>query len=263
MTMLDRKALARLALLACSLAVALGGARLASAATPQLTLNLSASGVLEITLPTGQTIRGTASGVSIPGGHYQVIINNEQPDFTDVVHLFHFSGPGINLQTDLGAGDDKTLVFDQVLATNSTYIFQDDRQPGLARVVILTTSATVIGSTTAVGASSTGTSTNSSVVGAKTVPNQGGLLATIPADGAITLTRDGKPAVKIPAGRYAITVRDRSDSRGLVLRHGKTKTVITTAPYRGKTVASVIISKGSWSYGTATAATKAFTATAT
>lgn len=261
--MLDRKVLARFALLACSFAVALGGARIASAATPQLTLNLSASGVLEITLPTGQTIRGTASGVSIPGGHYQVIVNNEQPDFTDVIHLFHFSGPGINLQTDMGAGDDKTLVFDQMLATNSTYVFQDDRQPGLARVVILTTSSTAAGSTTAVGAASTGTSGNSSIVGAKTVPNQGGLVATIPASGAITLTRDGKPAVKIPAGRYAITVRDRSDSRGLVLRHGKTKTVITTASYQGKTVASVIVSKGSWSFGTTAEVTKSFSVTAT
>jgi len=124
-------------LLALAGALGVEGARAAS-----LVLNLNEDGTLVVILANGTHVRTSSPpGVVIPPGIYDTVVNNDVPEARDAYHMFHLFGPGVNLETDLLAGDDRAQPHTVTFLPNSTYIFQDDRAPQVARVVFSTSAA--------------------------------------------------------------------------------------------------------------------------
>ena len=244
------------------LAGALGAGAASPAATPQLTLNLNVNQFLEVITPGGTSIRtSSAPGGVIPYGTYQVVINNDVPDTLDVAHMYHLSGPGINLQTDLDAGDHKTEVYAETLAANSTYIFQDDRQPGLGRVVFSTSGTAVSGSGSGSTTTSSGSGTSSNnptgpsssnkgVVGSQVAPAPlRGALDGLVTSAHIVLTSKGKTVSTLKAGRYRITVTDTSRRGSFTIQEiRKPATTVTGGPFVGKHSVTVNLRPGQWFY---------------
>jgi len=244
--------LARLALTVVALA-GLTGSALHAAATRALTLEYTANGVLLVIMDDGTTIRTSAApGVVVSPGAYQVIVNNDVPDLRDIQHEFRFQGPGVNLQTDMAAGDDKTELFDVVLAPSSTYTFADDRQPSVPHVVFSTASSATAAtgsSNTATTGSSSGTTSNTPVVGSdlKPLPFRGNLAASVASSGKLTLTAGGSHVLKLVSGRYKVTVDDRTARAGFVVQGvGKPAITLTGVPFVGRRTVTVLLRAGEW-----------------
>ena len=236
------------------------------AATRAITLEYTATGVLLVITDDGTTIRTSAApGVVISPGAYQVIFNNDMPDSRDIQHALRFQGPGVNLQTDMASGDDKTELFDVVLAPSSTYTFADDRQPSLPHVVFSTASSASAGTNasggTAVGSSS-GTSSNSSFVGAdlKAVPFRGNLAGVVRAGGKLTLTAGGSQILKLLTGRYRINVDDRTSKGGFTLQEtSKPAITVTGVSFVGKRTVTVNLKPGQWLFYSPSGKKRSFT----
>ena len=235
----------------------------AHAATAQLTLDLTSANTLSVTTPAGAVL--TSSG-TIPPGTYQVILNNDVPDIRDTDHMFHFSGPGVIVLTDMGAGDSKTEAYTETLAPNATYVFQDDLQPGVGRIVI-TTSATAAsgGSTGSTGSGSTsgsggtssntggksGTTSNSSILSGGTAKAafRGSLAGVVSSGGAITLRKDGKAVTQLKAGRYTITVVDKAPAGSFTIQKIRSPAhTLTGSRFVGRHTTTLTLTAGQWFY---------------
>ena len=221
-----------------------------------ITLEYTVGGVLEVITADGTVIRTSAApGAVISPGAYQVIVNNDVPDSRDIEHLFLLQGPGVNLQTDMAAGDDKTELFDMTLAPNSTYTFSDSRQPNLAHVVFSTasTASTSSGSSGrgASTGSSSGTSNNSGIIGSglKASVFRGNLAGSVGATGKLTLTAGGTKVLRLLAGRYRITVADTTAKRGFTLQEiQKPAIALTGRSFVGKRTVTVDLKAGRWMF---------------
>jgi hypothetical protein len=238
------------------LAAAVSGAGAARLATPMLTLAYTGAGALEAELPDGTAV-GAGSQGSVAPGAYQVAVIDEASDTTDPVHMFVLSGPGIDLMTDLQGGDDKSEIYPESLAANATYTFSDSNLPALGRIVIHTTGTPAPSSggtpTTPAPVTTTGSasSSNSDVVGSglASLPFRGALQATVAATGRLSLDRQGRRVTSLPAGRYAITVTDRSRRTGFVLQqHGGKSIVLSGAASTGTRTQTVALGAGQWLY---------------
>jgi hypothetical protein len=229
-------------------------APLPAAGSRAITLEYTGNGVLLVTTGDGTTIRTSAApGVVIPPGPYQVIVNNDMPDSSDIQHGFRLQGPGVNLQTDMAAGDDKTELFDVVLAPSATYVFADDRQPSLAHVVFSTSSSASAATTTSAnpGAASSGTSSNTPIVGSevKQLPFRGGLAASVARTGKLALTAGGSHVLKLLAGRYKVTVDDKARKAGFVVQAlDKPAISLTGLSFVGRRTVTVAFRAGQWAF---------------
>lgn len=241
-------------LVAGGLAVTLTATGIDAAGSRALTLEYTTAGTLLVQTDDGTTIRTSAApGVVISPGVYQVIVNNDMSDSRDIQHAFRLQGPGVNLQTDLAAGDNKTELYDVTLAASATYTFADDRQPSLPHVVFSTASTASAATGSAGGAAGglSGTTSNTSVVGSdvKTVKFRGNLGASVASGGKLALTAGGTPILKLLAGRYNIRVDDRSAKAGFTIQAaGKRAISLTTGHFVGKRTVAVVLTGGRWSY---------------
>lgn len=244
------------------LAGALGveGARAAS-----IVLNLGEDGTLSV-IPAGGTPIRTSSppGVVIPPGLYNTVVNNAVPEFRDSYHMFHLSGPGVNLQTDLLAGDDRSELHTVTLLPNSIYIFLDDRAPQVTRVVFSTSgSGTAVaepsgGSTsssssggTSAGSSSTSKSStsNKDSVGSGIVAFRGILSGGVSTTGRLSLIFKGKKVSSLKSGRYKISVLDETSSSAFTLqRLAKRAVAISSRSFVGRRTVTLTLGVGQWMY---------------
>jgi hypothetical protein len=221
-----------------------------------LSLTLNYNGVLEVILANGTHIRtSSAPGAVIAPGTYAAVVNNDVADDRDGYHVFHLSGRGVNLQTDLLAGDEKAELFTVTLEPSSVYTFQDDRQPDLAHVVF-STSAAGSGTPAPSGGSSTSSSgsgkssgsvANSDVVGSAVLRFRGALDATVYKNGKLALNRSGKAVSKLKQGRYTFSVDDESKTAGFTLKSLRGKPVtITSKAFVGAHNVTRTLKQGRW-----------------
>ena len=106
-----------------------------------IVLTLNADNTLELRLDNGVRIRASSPPAVIAPGTYAAVVISEVPDSSDGYHMFHLSGPGVNLQTDLLAGDDRAEPHTISLQPNSVYTFRDERTPALGSIVFSTSGA--------------------------------------------------------------------------------------------------------------------------
>ena len=96
---------------------------------------------------------------------------------------------------------------------------------------------------------------NSSVVGSGIRKLRGTLIATIDSAGHATLSRNGKGVAALKAGRYKITVDDRTPRLGFAIeRLHRASVVLTGATFVGRHTVTVTLSAGRWQFYSSTGA---------
>ena len=204
---------------------------------------LNADNILEVRLDNGARIRtASAPGAVIPPGTYAAVVISEVPEFRDDYHMFHLTGPGVNLQTDLLAGDERAEPHIVTLLPNSIYIFRDDRNPALGSVVFSTSGAgtavtggerrLVRGGSSGGGTTSntpTSTSRTRTTVGSKVLPvaRHAGRRRR-PRPGRLSLTVQGQGAwARSRSGRYKVSVLDETAKAAFILQQLRTSSRVT------------------------------------
>jgi hypothetical protein len=233
------------------------GVESSQAADPSLTLNISGNGSLEVILGNGTRIRtASAPGVLIPPGPYLAIVRSDVPDDKDVFHMFHLTGPGVNLASDLLPCENPRELLTVTLRPNSTYVYEDSRHPELARVVFSTTGGGSSAETSSAGGGPStgaysGSVANSAGVGSavKAVPFRGTLVGTVGSSGKITLRLDGKGVSSLKSGRYRITVDDSTPRGGFTVERPNKKPVrLTGSSFVGKHAVTLHLKPGRWAF---------------
>jgi hypothetical protein len=196
-----------------------------------------------------------------------VVFSDQVPDTTDTVHMFQLTGPGVDLQTDMDGGDNKSELYSTTLEPNSVYTFQDTDQPGLGTVVFNTSgmaSGVPSGSTGAgspsPGATSPGSSrpsssssVSSNVSITATAPSasrlayRGTLSASVSEAGTLALSYRGKSVSSLVAGRYTVAVDDRSPRSGFILQELTHPPLSLSGPaFTGRRSERVDLTAGQW-----------------
>jgi hypothetical protein len=257
------------------LAVAFGSAR-AAGIYPTLYVNYTMGCNFSLTDDSGRPV------TSIAPGNYQVLVVTPvafgNVDLSGVNGMmacqgsahFQLNGPGIALSTTLDDGDSDHIMLQGVLQPSATYVAQDTT-PGSSAKITFTTTATGTPSapaapyaTTGSGNSQAPTTTTAAPVQTGSAPLRGALTATLTAAGKVALTSNGKPVTSLKAGKYVITIVDRSTKSGFVVQElHRSSTALTTAAFTGKKTGTVTLTKGSWLFFPSSSATKSgFTVTA-
>ena len=235
------------------------GATGARAANPSLTLSINLSGGLEVVLGNGTRIRGAGA---IPPGPYLLIVNSDVPDDRDIFHVFHISGPGVEVSSDLLPCENPREIYTITLRPSTSYVYVDSRHPELGRITLTTSAA---GSSAETSSSApghkaggfSGSVSNQSLVGSKAVA--GTLVGDVKAAGGLTLTRNGKPVSLLKQGRYRITVRDATAKRGFALqRDDRAPVTLTRDAYVGKRTVTMTLKPGRWTFFTPSGASQSF-----
>jgi hypothetical protein len=193
----------------------------------------------------------------IPAGYYTIVMSG--PGGCTQTPLFDLTGPGENILSDMSGGELNTQVFYADFQPNSTYTWRmTNVNPPV--VYTFTTSSTVEGtapasttagsSANAVGGGSSSSSENllgSAVVSTGSGALLGTLGGTVSTAGKVALTYRGKPVAGLTAGRYSITVVDKSRTSGFMLgKKNDTPTGISGTSYIGKATASIELTAGQW-----------------
>jgi hypothetical protein len=162
---------------------------------------------------------------------------------------FQLTGPSVSLYTTLFNGCESF----QVLASaqfrpSSTYVAQDNNQPGVARVVF-TTLAT---GTPPVPTSPLGVATGKGTVSKDLVGSdviRGTLSGALSANGKSTLTSKGKSVSILKAGRYRFAIDDRDAKRSFTIQApGGKPDDLTTASFVGKHSVFITLTAGRWMF---------------
>jgi len=242
--------LAFIAVAAASLAAA-GGSR---AARPSLYASYSPSCTFS------WTGDNNAAVTSVAPGAYDVVITTPFAFGNGLASClyvqFHLTGPGVDLDTDLGQGDAEIEQYTVTLQPNATYTVQDDGRPAQTRRTFTTaasgtpSSGGVPTSTTSSGGSGKGTP-NVDIAGSAVLPFRGALDAIVYKSGRLTLTRNDKPVKYLKSGRYTFSVDDESSRNGFSVQVLKGKVVtVTTKVYVGSHDVTLALKPGRWSYFT-------------
>ena len=243
-----------LALAACAVGVP-------SSVAASIVLTLNADNTLELRLDNGVRIRPSSPPAVIAPGTYAAVVISEVPDSKDDYHMFHLAGPGVNLQTDLLAGDDRAEPHSISLQPNATYTFRDERNLSLGSIVFSTSgagTAVSAGSNASTGSGSSsggGTTSNTPVtsnndtVGSKVIRNQGSLTAGVTTTGKLTLRFKGKSVGALKAGRYTISVLDETSNAAFVLQQPRKQPVtLSSKAHVGRSTKTVKLTPGQWMF---------------
>ena len=218
-----------------------------AAPAPTLLVTFFTNGQITVTLPDGTPVGSTSGAPTvIPAGYYSVLMDG--PGGCIQLPLFQLSGPGASIVSDMNGGEVDASTFNAFFLPNSTYTWHTDRGVSSA-VHTFTTSGTVAAATstqttTTTPVASSGTPTSNDIVGSAIAPVRGTLTAAVGPSGALSVQHYA-PTMK--AGRYRLTVTDKSTTQGLQLRKATAKPVsLTGAAFVGKRTATVTLTAGTW-----------------
>ena len=220
------------------------------AAAPAIVVNFTTSGVVTVTL-NGSPV-GTTSGAPtvIPGGYYSLVLNG--PGDCINLPLFELSGPGVDIQDDMIGGEVDTHSLPTYFVPNSTYTWHIDRAQSI--VYTFRTSTDVIGSATATGSSGAASGRAGRAhlrrrrrLGDRSLPRHAHRGRKRGGRARDRLQGQGSEDPK--AGRYTITVVDKSSSSGFVVKGKRRAVTVTGMPFIGKHSVTLNLTAGRWSFG--------------
>jgi len=243
------------AALVAALALALGQS--ARAAFPSLYANYATNCTFAFVGDGGTAVSTVAPGT------YQVVVSTPfafgnglaQCEFVQ----FHLTGPGVNLDTDLGGGDMEVEQHAVTLQPGATYTVQDDGRPAQTRrTFTVNSSGSATGPSTSTSTSSPSTSTSNTKGGATSsdlvgsaIVFRGTLAAVVSKVGKLTLTKSGKGISTLKSGRYTIKVVDGSGNAGFVLKSLRgSPTTVSTVTKTGARTVSLRLAPGQWYFFT-------------
>ena len=220
------------------------------AATQTIVVTFNTNGV--VTAALNGVPLGTTSGAPtvIPGGYYSVLLNG--PGECINLPLFELSGPGVNIQDDMLGGEVDTHSLPTYFVPNATYTWHIDRAQSI--VYTFRTSSDVVGAATPTGSSSTSSKsgtkpTSQDVVGSALAPFRGTLTGVVTPAGSLRIAFKGKSVASLNAGRYAISVVDRSSSSGFAVKGKRATVSVTGMAFVGKRTVTLNLTAGRWSFG--------------
>jgi hypothetical protein len=241
--------------------VAAGAVGVPGSFAASIVLSLTADHNLELRLDNGARIRPGTAGAVIAPGTYAAVVISEVPEFRDEYHMFHLTGPGVNLQTDLLAGDERAEPHTLVLAANAVYTFRDERNLQYGAIVFSTSGPGTAVSSSGGGSSGGGvasgggttsntpTSSNKDEVGSRAVKTRGSLAASVTTTGKLSLTYNGKAVSSLKSGRYRLSVLDETSKSGFVLQlRNKAPVTVSSKPHVGRRTVTLTLRAGQWTF---------------
>lgn len=247
-----KKLVAAFALLALAVVPA---APARTTANPIITVSFSYSGTVATTGPDGSPL-GVTSGTPpvIPAGYYSVVMVG--PGGCAVIPYWELKGPGVSIVDNLVEGELDTITHQAHLLPNSTYTWRNDNDPTV--VYTFATSSQTVGTPPLVAGPGGLTSSNhttissSALVGSGILPFRGSLRAAVTSSGKLTLSRKGKIVSTLKAGKYSLTVIDKSSKTGFALKKANRTVTVTGAGFVGRRSMTVSLTAGIWSVGART-----------
>ena len=169
---------------------------------------------------------------------------------------FQLTGSGVNIATTLQEGDEDYGVFTATFQAGGTYTAQDNNQPSVARAVFSTTTlGTAIAPTAPYTSTGTGKgSQQTGLVGSSSTsttstsdPLRGTLEATVSSAGKPKLMFKGKVVTTLKAGRYTVSVVDRSKNGGFIIQETrKAPTTAAGVSFVGRRTVTIDLKAGQW-----------------
>ncbi|HEX4521125.1 MAG TPA: hypothetical protein VH063_16205 [Gaiellaceae bacterium] len=242
---------ALIALAAGALSLAPGGeARLA--ATPSLQVTFAANGTIAVTLADGTPV-GSVSGTptTIPAGYYTILLAG--PGGCTYLPTFELKGPGESISSNLQDGEVMSTGFNADFLPNSTYVWRNDGTSP-PTTYTFTTSSDVVGAppSTATGTGKLGPVTivsSQDVLGSAVLKFKGTLSAAVAASGKPSLAFHGKSITKLAAGKYTLTVVDKSSAARFMLQKGSHAAMAMSGlSTRGTHKTTIYLTAGRWSF---------------
>lgn len=241
----------RIAVVTALLAVAVLIAQTAQARTTAnlvLDVQFSTNGTISVSLPDGTPV-GVTSGspTTISAGYYNIV--ELGPGGCTAVPHFSLKGPGVTIFDNLLEGESTTITFFEYLDPNSTYTWSSDAFPGVIHTFV--TSSTIGGTPppslpNGLASGDHTTVSSSSLVGSNVV--SGTLTGVVSAAGKLTVELKGKPVTTLKAGRYKISVTDKSKTSGLMLQKNASGMItVAGVSFVGKRSQTVHLTAGTWS----------------
>lgn len=234
---------------AVCLAISASAAQGRATAPLTLRVNFTLAGAISVSLPNGTPV-GVTSGspTVIPAGYY--ILDMNGPGGCAAMPHFKLNGPGVQVFDNLNEGESDHVEYNANFLPNSTYVWSSDAAPGVFHTFV--TSSDVVGTAPprAPGGLTSGNHTtvkSTDFVGSAILPQRGTLTAAVSAAGTLSLTYQGKSIASLKAGRYTISVIDKSSTSGFALtklRHATT--TITGRTFVGKRSEKVRLTAGKW-----------------
>jgi hypothetical protein len=235
-----------------------------AAASQTLDAGFDADGNIYLTFADGTQIgTPTAPGTVIPAGTYTIVLNNNGLDDQARPHQYHLFGPGVNLSAGQAIGATWSATF----LAGSTYVYQDDLNPTTLHDVFGTpgsgATSTTVPSTTAPPAA-TGQASSKPTDNSPLAPNavkaatfRGTLVGAVSATGKLTLVDQGKAVSSLKAGRYKISVTDRSARGGFTIQEiRKAAITVSGVSFTGKHSITLNLAAGQWFFYTTFVARK-------
>jgi plastocyanin len=203
---------------------------------------------------------------TIPPGTYTIRVVDDA-----VTHNFHLTGPGVDMTTPVD--EMQTSTWTVTFQPGSTYRFQCDIHSDYMYAVFQTsgtgssggssggTSGGSSGGSSSGGTSSGGTSSGGSSSGGSSSGPQttlrGTLAGTVSAAGRLTLGFGGKPVAKLKAGRYKISVADKSRTKGFAVQaKGHSAITVSGVSFVGTHSVTVNLTAGQWTFYASPGGTK-------
>jgi len=208
---------------------------------------------------------------TIPPGTYTVRVIDDTTQ-----HNFHLTGPGVEQST--GIGDMGSPTWTVTFQAGGQYEFVCDEHPDFMFGFFNGAGAgsgTSSGGTSSGGTSSGGSSSGGSNSGGTSsggTISQGGahtsllgtLIGRVNPSGKLTLTYGGIPVTKVKAGRYKITVADKTPSRSFtVQRVGHAATTVSGVSFVGTHSVTLSLLAGKWTFFTSAGTKSSSTFTVT
>ncbi len=220
------------------------------AASLSLVVTFSVNGSISVTLPDGTPVGSTSGAPTvIPAGFYTVVLYG--PGGCVSLPLFQLNGPGESIADNMIGGEVDTHNLNAYFLPNSTYTWRSDAAQAVAHTFV--TSANVVGTSSPANTGSPGSSSGTpkpssqDLAGSAILPFRGTLTGAVSAAGRLTLAYKGKSVTSLQAGRYTISVTDKSSTNGFLLEKIKHAAVsITGMVFVGKRSASVKLTAGNW-----------------
>ena len=250
-SVMSMRALRVLAASGAAAAVAVFASAAHSRTTAPLTLkvNFALTGAITVALPSGTPV-GVTSGspTVIPAGFY--ILDMNGPGGCAAMPHFLLRGPGVQVFDNLNEGESDHVEYNANFLPSSTYVWSSDAAPGVVHTFV--TSSDVVGTAPprSAGGLTSGNHTtvkSSDFVGSSILPTRGTLDVTVSATGKLRLAYQGKSVASLKAGRYTVSVIDKSSTSGFMvqkLRH--TALSISGRTFVGKRSAKLELTAGKW-----------------
>ena len=244
--------------LAATVALKLGVGSSHAAVSPTMHAFVHEDNSIGITFDDGTGVGSQArTPPTIPPGTYTIRVVDDATE-----HNFHLSGPGVDMATATGATSSPTWTV--TLQPGSTYRFQCDTHFDFMYGVFQTSGTSSSSGGSSSGGSSTGSSSGgsssggSSSSGGKSTTStadraafRGTLAGTVGSAGKLTLALQGKAVSKLKAGRYKITVADKTPARSFVVKEkGHSAITVSGVSFVGTHSVTVNLTAGQWTFYT-------------